>query len=152
MNSQETKVAFTAYYPRQCFFLGLLVTLAIWLGAWLLSGQLDWSHATIVFPLVVVIMTLATGRSFVLSGDKLYRGKACAKVVVDLDHAKSVSFQKSSSPLFHDDSISFLMDPKLGKGIDSYYFAVGNLRAASAAQFTNVIERRIAASRAGEES
>ena len=87
-----------------------------------------------------------------LSDNRLYRGKACAKVVVDLDHAKSARFRKSPSPLFRDDAIFFLMDPKSGKGTDGYYLAVGNLRSASAASFTEEIERQIAASRAGEET
>lgn len=152
MTSQDSKIAFTAHYPRQCFFLGIPITLAIWLGAWLLSGRLEWGHAILLFPIAVVVTTLATGRSFVLSDNRLYRGKACAKVVVDLDHAKSARFRKSPSPLFRDDAIFFLMDPKSGKGTDGYYLAVGNLRSASAASFTEEIERQIAASRAGEET
>ena len=152
MPSEQPTSAFTAYYPRQSFFLGLLITPAFWLGAWLLSEHLDWGYALLLFPGVVVIMTLATGRTFVLSGKKLYRGKACIKVIVDLEHAKRANFQKSPSPLFRDDSIFFLMDPRLGKGIDGYHLAIGNFRSAPAAEFTKAIERRIVAARAGEES
>ena len=152
MNRKQSTHTFTAYYPRQCLWLGTLITLVIWLGAWLLTDKLAWPYAVAVFAAVVVIMTLGTCRTFVLSGNRLYRGKACAKVLVDLEHAKRATFEKSPSPLLRDDLILLIMDPRLNDGVAGRFFAVGNFRSALAAEFTEAIERRIAASRAAEEA
>ena len=150
MTEQDSKVAFTAYYPRQTTILGALFTAIIAVGAWLFSDWPSWLHVAVIFVCLSCILCLATARTFVLAGGKLYRGKARAKTAVDLAVVKTASFSPSPSWLIHDDLIHLVMDRKLHAKFDGYSLALGNFRSSAAAKFTAEIEEAVRRARPPE--